>query len=67
MPKTNVEFWEKKFSKSKERDQEVNVYYEKKGWNIKRIWEHEARKKLDKVVKEIGQFIDVAKKNTSKS
>lgn len=62
VPKTNVKFWEKKFSRNKERDEEVNVYYEEKGWNIKRIWEHEVRQDLGKVTAELGDFIDSAKR-----
>lgn len=65
IPKTNVEFWEKKFARNKERDQEVDEYYEEKGWNIKRIWEHEVRQNLDGVIKELGEFIDSAKKSSS--
>lgn len=64
MPKTNVEFWEKKFARNKERDQEVDEYYEEKDWNIKRIWEHEVRQNLDGVIKELGEFIDSAKKSS---
>lgn len=63
MPKTNVEFWEKKFTRNKERDEEVNQYYRDKGWNLKRIWEHEVRKSLDKVTNEISEFIETAKNN----
>ena len=61
MPKTNVEFWEKKFDRNKERDQEVDEYYEEKGWNLKRIWEHEVRQDLDKVTDELSGFIEIAK------
>jgi|SRR5699024_3885233 len=61
MPKTNVEFWEKKFARNKERDQEVDEYYEEKGWNLKRIWEHEVRQDLDKVTDELSGFIEIAK------
>lgn len=64
MPKSNVEFWEKKFARNKERDQEVNEYYEEKEWNIKRVWEHEVRQDLNRVIVELGDFIDSAKKST---
>lgn len=61
MPRTNTEFWEKKFTRNKERDREVGEYYEEKGWNIKRVWEHEVRNNLDRVVLELAEFIDEAK------
>lgn len=63
MPKSNVEFWEKKFTRNKQRDRKVNAHYEEKGWNIKRVWEHEVRKDLDRVTMELGEFIDSAKQS----
>jgi DNA mismatch endonuclease, patch repair protein len=49
-PKSNVEFWEKKLNRNRERDQEVNEYYKDKGWTVIRIWEHEIRDDLDNVI-----------------
>lgn len=63
MPKSNVEFWEKKLARNIERDEEVSDYYKSKGWNIKRIWEHEVKQDLEKVIKELSDFIDSAKKH----
>lgn len=62
MPKTNVEYWKPKLERNVERDKEVDEYYKQKGWNIKRIWEHEVKKDLEKVVTEIGDFIDKYRK-----
>lgn len=61
MPKTNREFWEKKLKRNKERDDEVNQYYIERDWHLKRIWEHEVKKDLDKVIFDISMFIDDAK------
>lgn len=58
MPKTNVDFWDRKLSRNVERDKEVNNYYERKGWHIKRIWEHEIKDDLEKVIDELIAFID---------
>jgi DNA mismatch endonuclease, patch repair protein len=49
-PKSNVEFWEKRLNRNRERDQEVNEYYKDKGWTVIRIWEHEIRDDLDNVI-----------------
>lgn len=57
MPKSNTDFWLKKLERNVERDQEVNEYYMKNGWNIKRVWEHEIKNDLDKVVKDLIIFI----------
>lgn len=58
MPKTNVEYWKTKLERNIKRDQEVNEYYIKKNWHIKRIWEHEVKKDLKKVVNELIAFIE---------
>lgn len=57
MPKSNTAFWQKKLEGNIKRDQEVNEYYMKNNWNIKRIWEHEIKNDLDKVVKDLIVFI----------
>lgn len=62
MPKTNIEYWEPKLERNVERDREVDEYYKKKGWNIKRFWEHDVKADLEKVVKEIESFIDKSRK-----
>lgn len=61
MPKSNVEYWKSKLERNVERDKEVNQYYKDKGWHLKRIWEHEIKDDLDKVIGELSEFIIVAK------
>lgn len=41
----------------------MNDYYKSKGWNIKRIWEHEVKQDLERVIKELSNFIDSVKKH----
>lgn len=62
MPKTNVEFWRAKLERNMKRDREVNEYYRKKGWNIKRIWEHEIKEEFENIIKELEDFIDTSRK-----
>src|SRR5699024_10844570 len=57
MPKTNVEYWKPKLERNVERDKEVDEYYKQKGWNIKRIWEHEVKKDLEKVVMKLRRLL----------
>ncbi|KMJ57111.1 DNA mismatch repair protein Vsr [Bacillus sp. LL01] len=65
MPKSNQEFWNKKLSRNMERDMEVTNYYQKYGWNVKRVWEHEIKEDIIKVVTDISLFIEKAKKGYS--
>lgn len=47
MPKSNVEFWKKKFDKNKQRDERNHQELEEMGWNVITVWECELKK--DKV------------------
>lgn len=60
-PKSNQEFWDKKITRNRERDKEVNEYYIQQGWNIRRIWEHEIKKNLETTIDETMKFIYAAK------
>lgn len=62
MPKTNVEYWKPKLERNVERDREVDDYYKEKGWHIERIWEHEIKQDLEKVIRKIAKMIDKYKK-----
>jgi DNA mismatch endonuclease (patch repair protein) len=50
MPASRKKYWRNKIERNKIRDKEVNRFYEKTGWKIIRIWEHEIKKDLNKVV-----------------
>ncbi|WP_394578734.1 very short patch repair endonuclease [Cytobacillus firmus] len=62
-PKTNTSFWKKKLDRNVERDKEVTEYYKERGWHIKRVWEHEIKKDIEKVVEDLVIFITSAKVN----
>lgn len=61
-PKSNQKYWDKKLARNKARDNEVNEYYRKNNWHIKRVWEHEIKEDLNKVVDNLVDFIENAKK-----
>lgn len=44
MPESNQDYWEKKISRNKRRDREVNRELEEQGWLVKRIWGHSIKK-----------------------
>lgn len=66
-PKTNKDYWDKKLNRNKERDREVNKYYQENDWFIKRIWEHEFKENPDKVIDDISKFIEEAKTKANRS
>ncbi|MFC5542814.1 DUF559 domain-containing protein [Ureibacillus suwonensis] len=66
MERKKKDYWNKKFSRNKERDAEVNNYYKQNGWHIKRVWEHEVKQDLNKVVDELADFIEQIKNQNKK-
>lgn len=43
-------YWLEKIQKNIERDKKVNKNLKKAGWKVIRIWEHELKKRPDKVI-----------------
>ena len=43
VPTTNSEFWQKKRTRTKERDQEKKIQLEHLGWRVLEYWECETR------------------------
>ncbi len=54
-PKSNVEFWRKKIKRNVARDEKDSRILKDSGWNVIRIWEHELKRDIDKVVEMIVQ------------
>lgn len=40
-PKANVDYWQPKLRRNRERDAEVTAALESEGWTVIRAWEHE--------------------------
>lgn len=59
MPTTRKKFWEKKITRNKERDKEVNRHYKKEYWQVIRVWEHTLKKSLVAIIFEITKKISV--------
>lgn len=57
MPKSNIEYWEGKMTRNKERDKLVNRYLRKEGWKVFRYWESDIKKNVDKTLKKVSRLI----------
>ena len=54
MPKSNVDFWEKKLYGNRERDKKNMQQLEEMGWNIITVWECQLKKdKIEQTLKEL--------------
>lgn len=52
-PKSNTEFWDRKFKKNRIRDTRVNKVLRGQGWRVLRFWEHEVEKNSEAVARRI--------------
>ncbi|SDD78664.1 T/G mismatch-specific endonuclease [Bhargavaea beijingensis] len=62
IPKVNNDYWQAKYIKNTTRDKKVNDFYQERGWNIIRIWEHELKEDFDLTISKLAKFIDRAMK-----
>lgn len=62
-PKSNKEFWKKKFETNKARDQKVLRYYQEQCWRVCIVWEcavkgKKSKEKTEKTVEQIMQWLE---------
>ncbi len=56
-PKTNLEYWENKLERNRQRAEFVNEKLAEMGWLVLRFWEHEIEDDLALVVQKIAMAI----------
>jgi DNA mismatch endonuclease (patch repair protein) len=52
-PKTNTEYWKNKIARNQQRAKTVRRQLNRNGWRVMRVWEHELKNNLDKIIKNI--------------
>ena len=57
-PKTNADVWQRKFEKTRLRDQYVNETLQQQGWRVIRIWECELKAHPNESISRIQQGLD---------
>ena len=58
-PKSNVDFWEKKIKRNKERDIEVRARLKEAGWRTMVVWECQLRpKRREETLRDIVHLLD---------
>ena len=63
IPKTNKDFWNKKFEENKKRDIENIKYYQEKCWKVCIIWQcairgKDSKKKIESVKDQVIQWLE---------
>lgn len=56
-PKTNSDFWQRKFEANMARDKKKTETLQTQGWQVLTIWECEIKKNIDACVEQIRQAI----------
>jgi DNA mismatch endonuclease, patch repair protein len=56
-PKSNTEFWDRKFDSNRRRDNVVNERLNAQGWKVLRFWEHSVKADCDNVTKVISRVL----------
>lgn len=51
--KSNRDFWIPKIERNRQRDREINHYYQSKGWTVLRFWDFEVKQELGSCVKRV--------------
>ena len=59
MPKTNIEFWENKFARNRERDDRNHVDLVRAGWTVLVVWE--CRLKKDHATQTLEQLVELVR------
>lgn len=62
--KSNRDFWIPKIERNRQRDREINHYYQSKGWTVLRFWDFEVKKELGSCVKRVLEVISNTLKTT---
>jgi DNA mismatch endonuclease, patch repair protein len=57
MPKNNAEFWEAKFNRNVERDQQKKQALEQQGWKVLVIWECEMKADLSAQIERMRELL----------
>lgn len=53
IPQTRTRFWKTKIERNKQRDEEVNKHYQKIGWKIFRVWEHDLQNNPEETMRKL--------------
>ena len=64
IPKTNTEFWRRKFERNIERDGLNREEFQSVGWKVVEVWEHEVNKDPEEVAGRIRKLTRIPKIGT---
>jgi DNA mismatch endonuclease (patch repair protein) len=54
--KTNADFWNAKILRNRQRDKKVDQALDSLGWKVLRVWEHEVRLEMPKILRRVQRL-----------
>ena len=57
IPKSNIDFWNKKFQRNIERDELKFKILKEQGWTVVVVWECQIRKDLSSQIENLSKFV----------
>lgn len=61
-PSSNVDYWDRKIRRNRDRDTNVTATLRRQGWKVLRVWEHQLDS-LDTVVHRIARLLEGRRKS----
>jgi DNA mismatch endonuclease (patch repair protein) len=56
VPKTNTDFWTAKILRNQSRDKQVDQSLKQLGWRVLRVWEHDVRDNVEKILRRVNRL-----------
>lgn len=57
MPKSNVDFWAKKFAENVERDRRTELRLKERGWRVTTVWECELSRSTLQTIRKVAEWL----------
>ena len=67
LPSVRISFWKTKIANNRTRDRKVTSYYRRYGWRVFRIWEHDIKISIDRLVRKIEITLGLANEAKTQS
>lgn len=65
LPGVRVKFWGSKIETNRARDRKVTSLYRRQGWAVFRVWEHDIKRSLDRILQTIEHNLRYHKRHNA--
>ncbi len=65
LPAVRIGFWRNKIETNRARDKKVTSFYRRQGWAVFRLWEHDIKKSIDRLLQTIEHNLRYPSQNNA--